>query len=427
VDEDLLKMLYQELVDPQDRQLLGEFYTPDWLAELTLEQINYTKGTLLDPACGSGTFLFCAIRRLRAGGLKGNGLVRKALDSVIGIDVHPVATLMAKANILLAMSEEVKRYPDDINLRVYLADSLMSGEDREKRALRVQVSEKENFFIPLESLEKGRELDNLVDKMVPLAHRGADSKEAEASAKKGFSKLLDGFTPYELFHWQQNFDLMVRVVTEGRNTVWGFILKNAYRPAYLRQQKVDFVVANPPWLSLRDVQDSVYKRKLKDLAFRYKLLERTDRKLFTQLDTSTVFFAHSEEEFLRDGGTMAFVMPKSVILPAKQHLAFQKTGFTAIHDFGEVDGLFKVPTCVLIKDSKSVHENIPIAHWRGDLRGFRNLSWEKARGVLKKDTDEWSFLAEVAPRSPYFPQVLQGVQRWSRDVFGLSNRRRASP
>jgi len=63
VDEDLLKTLYQGLVDPDDRQLLGEFYTPDWLAELTLDKIGYKGGTLLDPACGSGTFLFCAIRR----------------------------------------------------------------------------------------------------------------------------------------------------------------------------------------------------------------------------------------------------------------------------------------------------------------------------------------------------------------------------
>ena len=409
LDEDLLKMLYQELVDPPDRQLLGEFYTPDWLAELTLEKIQYTEGTLLDPACGSGTFLFCAIRRLRAGGFKGNKLVRKALESVIGIDVHPVATLMAKANIRLAMAEEVQQYPDEITLRVYLADTLMSGEDKEKRALRVQVSEKENFFIPLESLERGRDLVYLVDRMVQFAHRGASSKEAEASAKKGFAKLLDDYGSYELFHWQENVDLMMRVVKDGRNTVWGFILKNAYRPAYLRQQKVDFVVANPPWLSLRDIQDAVYKEKVKSLAFRYKLLEKKDRKLFTQLDTSTVFFAHSEQEFLREGGTLAFVMPKSVILPAKQHLAFQKTGFTAIHDFGEVDGLFKVPTCVLIKGGNVSQEKIPITHWRGDLRGLRNWPWEKAKAILKSEADKWSFLAEGAPRSPYYPQVLQGA------------------
>src|SRR3989337_391287 len=32
LSEDVLKSLYQELVDPETRHDLGEFYTPDWLA-----------------------------------------------------------------------------------------------------------------------------------------------------------------------------------------------------------------------------------------------------------------------------------------------------------------------------------------------------------------------------------------------------------
>ena len=411
LDEDLLKMLYQELVDPEDRQLLGEFYTPDWLAELTLERIGYSGGTLLDPACGSGTFLFCAVRRLRARGLKGAKLVREALESITGIDVHPVATLMAKANILLALAGELPEYGEDISLRVYLADTLLTGEDQKKRALHVAVEEREEFLIPLDSLENGRDLDTLVDKMAQFANRGISPKEAEARAAKGFVKLLEGYTEHEIFLWRQNFHLMVRLLRQDRDTVWAFILKNAYRPAYLRRQKVDFIVANPPWLSLRDIRHAAYKAKVKELAFRYKLLEKTDRKLFTQLDTSTVFFAHTEHEFLKDGGTMAFVMPRSVILPAKQHLAFQRGGFTAILDFGALGkGLFNVPTCVLIRDSKVAQKKIPTTHWYGDLaRGDRNLPWSKANAFLKSEEGSWSFLAESTVRSPYYPQILQGA------------------
>jgi hypothetical protein len=46
LNEDLLKMLYQELVNPEERSGLGEYYTPDWLAELVLEDISYTGGGL---------------------------------------------------------------------------------------------------------------------------------------------------------------------------------------------------------------------------------------------------------------------------------------------------------------------------------------------------------------------------------------------
>ncbi|MEJ2067423.1 MAG: N-6 DNA methylase, partial [Deltaproteobacteria bacterium] len=65
---DLLKKLYQYLVPQEVRHRLGEYYTPDWLAELTLNEVGYDGNTtkrFLDPACGSGTFLVLAIQRAR--------------------------------------------------------------------------------------------------------------------------------------------------------------------------------------------------------------------------------------------------------------------------------------------------------------------------------------------------------------------------
>ena len=58
--KDLLKQFYTTLVDEQIRHDLGEYYTPDWLAQRVLNSIGYTgslSATVLDPACGSGTFL----------------------------------------------------------------------------------------------------------------------------------------------------------------------------------------------------------------------------------------------------------------------------------------------------------------------------------------------------------------------------------
>jgi hypothetical protein len=46
LSEDVLKSLYQELVDPEARQDLGEFYTPDWLAH----RIVRTVRCLIPPA-----------------------------------------------------------------------------------------------------------------------------------------------------------------------------------------------------------------------------------------------------------------------------------------------------------------------------------------------------------------------------------------
>jgi len=73
VDEDFFKEIYEEIVERAQRHRLGEYYTPEWTAELTIkEALQYfdndnTGGIpkILDPACGSGTFLQGAIKILK--------------------------------------------------------------------------------------------------------------------------------------------------------------------------------------------------------------------------------------------------------------------------------------------------------------------------------------------------------------------------
>jgi hypothetical protein len=68
VETDVLKGLYESLIDPEQRHDLGEYYTPDWLAARMCEHAieDPLEQRVLDPACGSGTFLFHAVRRLLA-------------------------------------------------------------------------------------------------------------------------------------------------------------------------------------------------------------------------------------------------------------------------------------------------------------------------------------------------------------------------
>ena len=72
---DLLKKLYHYLLPREIRHDLGEYYTPDWLAERLIRQTLTLGGgqnpginpdtRILDPACGSGTFLILLIRFMR--------------------------------------------------------------------------------------------------------------------------------------------------------------------------------------------------------------------------------------------------------------------------------------------------------------------------------------------------------------------------
>ena len=125
INEDLLKQLYQNLVEPETRHNLGEFYTPDWLAEMTLREINYQKGqSLLDPACGSGTFLFTAIRLLHEQGMEGEALVDFALKHIRGIDVHPLAVTIARINYMLALLPHMRITRNKRTIPVSMANAL---------------------------------------------------------------------------------------------------------------------------------------------------------------------------------------------------------------------------------------------------------------------------------------------------------------
>ena len=84
---DVLRPLYEQFVDERDRKAFGEFYTPDWLAEFIVREIcddawcetavakalaarqqgvDLEGVGVLDPTCGSGTFLYHAVTRILA-------------------------------------------------------------------------------------------------------------------------------------------------------------------------------------------------------------------------------------------------------------------------------------------------------------------------------------------------------------------------
>src|SRR5271157_1982464 len=133
---DLLKKLYQQLFPKSVRHDLGEYYTPDWLAEHVLNELGYAGDPdkrLLDPACGSGTFLVMAINRVRAWfdehreacGYDEGDLCRKILANVIGFDLNPLAIMSARTNYLVAIKDLI-RHVDHVEIPVYLCDSIMT-------------------------------------------------------------------------------------------------------------------------------------------------------------------------------------------------------------------------------------------------------------------------------------------------------------
>jgi hypothetical protein len=127
VETDVLKVLYESLVDPDERHDLGEYYTPDWLAgRVVAEAVDAPlEQRVLDPACGSGTFLFHCIRRVIAAaetkGWTETRRVEACAAQVRGLDVHPVAVTLARVTWLLALGPLLPSRPETLTVPVFWA------------------------------------------------------------------------------------------------------------------------------------------------------------------------------------------------------------------------------------------------------------------------------------------------------------------
>jgi len=435
INEDLLKELYQELVDPETRHDLGEFYTPDWVAELALREAGFPSSkdkSLLDPACGSGTFLFTAIRLIRESGLKDEKLIRFAFENIAGVDVHPLAVSIAKVNFLLALAPELQKLPPRKlhPIPIHMADSLVKPEpgladdvipipvseveERKSASKRKRIKTKERpfgFWIPIKVAKQPPLLDAVIDEMIQLARQKEEKKETLLA---GFKQKLSDLGVAFSSDWAHNLKLMQKLFEKERDTIWAFILKNAYRPLYFAERKFAFVVGNPPWLAYRYIESRDYQQQIKALVLDYGLLSRSDVKLFTQMDTSTVFYAHCYDKFLTKNGTLAFVMPKSVLTGAKQHEKFQSFGFVKVIDVEGVSPLFNVPACVLVsKKAESKSEDIPMLVVSGKLPR-KNVTLTTAR--LTRQRTSYT-PPRAAAYSPYYERFLQGATIVPRNLW----------
>ena len=131
-----LRELYERIVSREMRLALGEYYTPRGVAELAVDSLaseNIADASLLDPGCGSGVFLAVCIERKREAmaDRAPSEVVGTITDSVIGVDLNPVAVRTSKLSYLLALApllddDSVQR----VELPVFCTDALgLSDEE----------------------------------------------------------------------------------------------------------------------------------------------------------------------------------------------------------------------------------------------------------------------------------------------------------
>lgn len=155
---DYIKQMYEAVIPKELRHALGEYYTPDWLAEETLNTVLSFEGVnikqnFIDPTCGSGTFLFKTICEKR----KAGSTLDEIIGSVSGIDINPLAVLTAKTNYLLAVIDLLEE-DNEIEIPVYNTDIVKFEETMLDEPLFDFVSsdEPQNEIIKYASMDRAK-------------------------------------------------------------------------------------------------------------------------------------------------------------------------------------------------------------------------------------------------------------------------------
>jgi len=442
LSEDVLKSLYQELVDPETRHDLGEFYTPDWLAHRIVKKLlnENSRGSMLDPACGSGTFLYLAIREKRE--ILGDSLktLNHIVENVYGADIHPLAVIVAKTNFILALGELLKKRKKAITIPIYLADMIKLPE---------QFMKAHQYHILIDS--KTIYVNEVLLKNTSLYDQAIEFAKNFAQQYKNKSISLDLFRNYlnaQNFSYGKDEEIVKSIYTivetlkklidAGRDTIWGFVLKNIYKPLFFKQ-KFDFIMGNPPWISFRYMEPGYQKFLKQQIVDEYHLL-KGHGELITHIEVGALFLVRAADLYLKQDGKIAFVLPRS-IFSSDQHDRLRNghfnfcedidntLSFNELWDCEEVNPLFKVPSCVLIADkvkqSKSKYkEQPPIRGWNisGKLKRKNAALMEAEESLDIKDVEfslnirgahsYWTTEKEVISAegpSYYKPRFAQGA------------------
>jgi len=323
---DLLKKLYQYLLPRELRHDLGEFYTPDWLAEVVLNDVGYAgkpEMRVLDPACGSGTFLVLVIRRIRdyaqssmTSRAKGEReLLTHILENVVGFDLNPLAVISARTNYLLALGN-LARYMSGKDIPVYICDSVLTPQSQrtQKRPLAHQKdipvpSAQKEFWIPEELVDKGK-LDELCRLLEHCIEAKYDENEF-ISLTRPQLKWEDPLTEQSLV---ELYKKVLQLKKEGRNGLWARIIKNAFAPVFRATPPFDYVVGNPPWVRWGYLSDE-YREATKKLWVDYGLFSlkgMAARLGGGEKDFSMLFLYACADYYLREGGRLGFVITQEV-------------------------------------------------------------------------------------------------------------------
>jgi len=354
---DVLKKVYSNLIPRGLRHLMGEYYTPDWLVDFTIEKSQFDFGlnsTILDPTCGSGTFLTHLIKKFRSKyqeKVETNKLIKIIVKNIVGFDINPIAVISAKANYILALGD-ITLLDAEVSVPVYMCDSILvptvHAKQKEKsHSIKINTVVG-NFEIPVfQNREKNNYFLKTASSCIVNDYTSFD-EFYRLIQKENYIKIEQK----QLVIAETFYDKLLNLHLSGKNGFWPIILKNSFAPLF-SHDKFDVVIGNPPWITWKAMSDT-YRKLTLDIWLSYGIFEKTAYDKITSHDDFAMAVTYvSIDHYLKKNGIAAFVLPQTFVKSLKGGEGFRKFEITR-------DGL-KIPFAI-----NEVYDMLKVKPFKGE-------------------------------------------------------------
>lgn len=452
--EDLFGQTMAQLARRTRRLLLGQEWTPHWLARRMVKNVLSQvppgqRPQLIDMCCGSGAMIVEAVLaakpRIEADipAEERQQRLTALTQTITGFDIDPLAVMLAKANWVLAASgwlEPYGVYPvtipvfhaDSLFAIVPLAEGLDADENSETYTLKIAT---ETVLLPkaLVSPEFQASFDALLDLGYGLVYPTSPHPPVITSGDisdqvNAILHMADNNPNDELIKQAAAFvcsfaTTVDKLTRTDQNGIWAFILRNSYRPG-LVAGRFNGLVSNPPWLALSKIASNPYKQVLELKAQAFGIAPPGPAFLHTEM--ATVFLLHAVDRYLHDGGAVACIVPDT-ILNGYHHNPFRQSKFMAakrsvnfnLREIWKIDvNTFKNRAVVLIgrKGGGVPGQPNPIPALHVSPTETQSLSFQR---LVQGNRTAWSDQPVAANSTGFFQcaQFDQGVDVMPRTVF----------
>ena len=321
--EDIFKDLYMCIIPQSIRHSMGEYFTPEWLADSViseaLKNISDSNWTAIDPCCGSGIFVITLIKKV-VGDIsindlnqeEKNALLQSILSRVHGIDINPLSVLSARVSYYIAIHPfgEIK----DIEIPIYLGDSAIVPVSKvidNIDCYSYSISNNKygflNVTLPKNFVEKPN-FGEIMSKLQALVK--AESSEAL------YLNIIKNFSDEAKKSETLNNSIQVlarNLVNLHKNNwdgIWIRITTNFMLIA--RLQKHDLIVGNPPWVKWEHLP-AAYTRRIKEFCDIRHIFCNDGMYGGAQLNICALISNVAATNWLKNDGTLAFLMPDSLM------------------------------------------------------------------------------------------------------------------